>query len=47
MKKEKKEMRLKASSQRRIARVMQEKIDKLNKTILELQDENEKLTKRF
>ena len=46
-KKEKKEMWLKASSQRRIAWVMQEKIDKLSKTVKELELENEKLTKRI
>ncbi len=39
-KKREKDLKIKASSQRRIQNLMQEKIDRLNKTILELQSEN-------
>ena len=43
-KKREKDLKIKASSQRRIQSLMQEKIDRLNKQILELQTENHKMT---
>ena len=47
LKNEKKNMKLKAQSQRRITKVMQEKIDKNNKTICEQQEEIDKLSKQI
>ena len=45
MKKEKKDLWLKNNSQRRITKTLQDKIEKLNKIIVEMQSENDKLKK--
>ena len=47
LKREKKDLRLKMSSQRRITKVLQEKIDKTNVTVVELKEENEKLLRKI